>query len=516
MSHAGGLRRPGMPRRRTLVLLALGLFFVLVALVALAIPMTRVPNEAQAAKDDLTQAKAALQAGDLPRAEALVASARGHIDAAEGGVNGFGSDVWHVVPVARTAVGDARNLVQALDDATSVAEIGIDLYPAAIGKDATLFEDQQVDKATLDQVIDGARRADEHLASAEAALDDVHGSTPFVGDTIAARRDEAAAQVDPLADTFANVSPMLDQLPTVFGFEGRRSYLVALLNPAELRYSGGATLKFAPLLFDQGKVELGPSIQPTDEPRLNRPRVWPKVFRNTFHRPGPHRLTAATFAPSWSVSGEELLRAWKATRNVPHAGVVAIDVVALARLLEVTGGVTIPGYGEVTSDNLVKTLIGSYDEYYPDPTVQDPLNDALIPAFKSVFFDGGNYVEKARALGAAADERHFALYSRDEAVQEGYAALGLAGDLSEPDGDYLGVFTQNTNGSKTDYYQRRSVDLDVTLSDDGSAQNRVEVVVDNDTPPYAVPGTDPQLGYFTRWSGLSLGTFVPRAAKACR
>ena len=188
---------------------------------------------------------------------------------------------------------------------------------------------------------------------------------------------------------------------------------------------------------------------------------------------------------------------------------LAIDVVAMSKLLGATGGVTTPAYGELTEDNLVKTLIGSYDDYYPDATTQDAANNAVIPAFQSRLFDGGRFLEKGRALGEAAAGRHFAAYLRDDTAQQGFTALGLDGDLTTPTGDYLAVGTQNTNGSKADYWQRRSVSLDVSLSEDGSADNRVDVVVDNDSPPYAVPVPDPRTGYFTRWAGMEVAVFMP-------
>lgn len=497
-----------------LALVVLGVILVVAALAVLAIPMRTVPGNAQAAKDDLTGAKTALEAGDLARARELVANARKQVDAAQGGVGGFGGAVWSLIPLLGTPVSDARDLVQALDDATSVAEIGVDLYPSVAGEQATLFQDKQIDQATLARVVAGAHEAEKHLASAMAALDDVSGSTPFVGDTIAARRDEAAEVVDPLAATFDDLSPILDRLPSVFGFDGKRSYLIAMLNPAELRYSGGAPLTFAPLTFDQGKAVVGDSLGVSDDPRLQAvPVRWRGVHRNQFHHPGADRLTNATFAPSWSVSGEELLRAWQSARHEDHDGVIAIDVVGLARLVGAVGGINVPGYGELTEANLAKTLVGSYDEYYPDPSAQDRLNSAVIPAFENTFLSGGEYVKKAQALGDAAAERHFALYFRDREVQDSIAASGLDGDLTEPEGDYVGAFTQNTNGSKVDFYQRRSLSLDVTLSADGSAQDRLEVDVDNDTPPYAVPGVDPKTWYFTRWAGLALGVFVPRDAQ---
>ncbi len=500
------------PRRRRIVATLAGTFVLLAALALLAIPLLSVPDNARAAKDNLTEAVSALKGGDVVAARELVASAREHVDAAQGGVQGLGGDVWSMIPFVGTPVDDARRLVQALDDATAVAEIGVDLYPSVAGKQATLFRNQQVDEATLNEVIDGAGPIGRHLKSARTALRRVKGTTPVVGDTIAAQRDAAAAQTAPMADAFPGLKRMLNQLPGVLGFEGKRTYLVALLNPAELRYSGGTPLSFARMSWDEGKFELGKTFSLVDDPRLRTVLNWRKVRGNNFHR-DKTRLANATLAPSWSVSGEELLRAWTRATGEEHDGLMAVDVVTMSRLLEVTGPASIPGLGKLTSDNAVETLVGSYDDYYPDPTVQDQNNAAVVAAFQTKLLAGGDYVAKARALKGAADGRHLALYMRDNKEQASFAGLGLSGDLTDPRGDYVGAFTQSTVGSKVDYFQRRSIALEVDLGEDGTATNQLDVTIRNDTPPFVPPEPDPRTGYFTRWSTLAASVFVPDQAE---
>ena len=494
-----------------------GLLVLTVVLLALLVlPLLSVKSDAEAAKAELTAALDALSRDDHAAASEHVASARAHVDAASDDATGFSGDLLSHLPFAGTAVADVRHLVDALDDAVSLGEIGVDVYPSVAGKQATLFRGERLDLATLATVIGSVREAGGHLEDADASLDKVSGSTPLIGDTITANRDLAAAEVAPMADAYARVEPMLDDLPAMLGANGERTYLIAMLNPAELRYSGGATLAFAPMTWDAGRLELGESIDLNSNPRLYDPITWPNVRGNTFHGDSAIRMRNATFAPSWSVAGEELLRAWKSATGVDYDGVLAVDVVTLAALFGATGPVDVPGLGELTGDNLVETLIASYDDFYPDPSAQDELTAGIIPAFKDKLLGGGDYVTKGRVLKQAADGRHFALYFREPDVQDGIAAVGLDGDLAEPDGDYLGVFTQNTNGSKVDYYQRRSVTDEITLDADGDAHHQLEVELHNDTPPYTAPVPDPRSWYFTRWAGVFLSVFVPDGAQVDR
>lgn len=490
----------------------MGLLIGLAALVVLTIPLMGVPGDARSAERELQAALTSLQQGDVTSARQAVAKARAHVDEAENSTQGFSGDFWSALPVVGTPVADARHLVQALGDATAAAEIGVDLYPSVAGDQATLFVDKQVDRETLTEVIAGARQAGEHLSSAGTALDEVQGTTPFIGGTISAKRDAAQARVSPMLDAFSKLEPMLGDLPAVFGFQGRRVYLIAMLNPAELRYSGGAALSFAPMRWKEGRLNLGEPFTLDADPRLRQLHTWRKVKRNTFHRTDTV-LANATFAPSWSVSGEELLRAFRSATGDQYDGVMAVDVVTTSRLLDVTGPVAVPEVGTLTPENVVETLVGSYDDYYPDATAQDRANVAVVASLQEKLFEGGEYFAKAQALKGAADGRHLALYFRDRAVQSGFAALGMDGDLTRPTGDYLGVFTQSLVGSKVDYYQRRSIKLDVTLGSDGSVTNELDVVLHNDTPPFVAPGPDPRDGYFTRWSDLAVATFLPRGTR---
>ncbi len=112
--------------------------------------------------------------------------------------------------------------------------------------------------------------------------------------------------------------------------------------------------------------------------------------------------------------------------------------------------------------------------------------------------------------------RHFAVYFRDDEVQDTLDDLAISGDLSDTKHDYLGVFTQNAVPSKTDYWQSRTVRSDVRLRPDGSARVALEVEIHNDSAPYAGPGTDPQQGYFTRWATCRSAPSCPAGAEVER
>ena len=513
---ARGEDRSGDRRRRWPWVL-LGFVLLVVALAGLAMlarPLMDVRPEADAAQADLSLAQDSIKAKDIDAAKAHVASARTHVAEASSRVNGIGGDVWRWIPVAGGAVRDARHLVDALDQATSIAEIGTEIYPEVMESDS-LVQNTQVDLEQLDKILTAVNKAGDHLHAAAADLDAVKGDTPFVGDAVLAARDTARARIDPLRATYDEAAPVLDALPDVLGADGDRTYIVSIMNPAELRDSGGATLTLAPMTMHDGKVEFGETVTNEDIAQTGEYIKWPKVKGNPFHSPGKTRVMNATFSPYWSQSGEEMLRAWEVRFGQKCDGVVAVDLQALARLMALTGPVQVEGVGELNSGNLVEVLAGSYDKY-DSPDARKAINAAVVPAFREKLFAGGQFAEKFQILADAANGRHFAMYFRDDRLEKAFQHRGLAGDLSSTDHDYLGVFTQNVNASKADYWQHRIIDSDVKLAADGSADVTLTVTVQNPSPPFVWgnPGLeDPKFGYYTRWVRHAVAVFLPRGAE---
>jgi hypothetical protein len=483
-----------------------------VALALLARPLLSAKHEAQAAQDDLTSAKTALQDNHLQQARDYVGQARAHVEQAQSDAGGLGGDAWSAVPVAGGAVDDERHLIDALDETTSVAELGVKIYPIVSGRSAQLVRGQRIDLRLLQDVADRTTAIGPHLEQAMSDLDQVSGSTPIVGKSVADAKATALNYLTPLQETYQTNAPLLRSLPGLVGGDGPRTYLLAMLNPAELRYSGGGALSFTTMRFADGVATFGRSVNVDDILARGDLQSWTPVAGNIFHRRPPQRVTNSTFSPWWSVSGEELLRGYrKAFPGPAFNGMIGIDLQGLASLFKITGPIDLRSFGQITSDNVVKTLAGSYGDF--DSIEQrHALNAQLVPAFRQQFFEGGKMSEKVKSLVQSAQGRHFVVYFRKPAVEHRFARLGLSGNLSRTTYDYLGVFSQNLNGSKTDYWQHREVTSTVQLQPNGSARAHLQVTVSNQAPAYDLPVPDPKVGYTTKYLGTLLGVFLPRRA----
>ncbi|WP_210649321.1 DUF4012 domain-containing protein [Nocardioides sp. SYSU D00065] len=488
-----------------------GLLLLLAAMALMAIPFLKAPGHAEGARTDLEAARTYLAAGDVASAESSVESARRHADQVQDAMQGIGGDLWSLVPVVGRPVADVRHLGNALDHLTTAAEVAVATWPAVNGERATLFGDRSVDVATLGRLVDAVDTASVNLDAAQLELGAVSDSALGVGTRLAEARDEASTVVTPLASGARRAASLTAVLPELLGVEGDRTYLLALLNPSEQRFSGGAPLTVAPMKVADGRLTMG-EARDTSDPDLYRVGRWTKVEGNPFHD-GKLRLSTATYAPDWSVSGEELLRGWARRTGQEADGLVAVDVVALADLLRITGPVEAPIYGRLDADTFTQKLVGDYDAF-PDNEARHDLNRAIVPVFAERLFSPGRGIEKITSLRDSARARHFALWMRDADVQAAVSDIGLAGELSHTEHDYVAVFNQNTNRSKADYWQRRAVRSDVRLREDGSATVRLTISVHNDSPPYAQAFADPRGGTsVTRWNGMTLGVFLPEGVE---
>ena len=449
-----------------------------------------------------------------------MAAARGHVDEASTLVNGFGGDVWRWVPVGGGAIQDVRHLVGALDQATAIAEIGTEVYPELMQSDS-LVQNAQVDLDQLDGILTSLNQAGVHLHAAVDDLEAVDGNTPFIGGKVLEARDQAWDKIEPINTMYDEAEPVLDALPDVLGAEGDRNYIVAIMNPAELRYSGGATLTLVPMTMSDGKVEFGDTVTNQD---IVADGVGKTVAQGQ-GEPVPHArqagrderdvlavLVAVRRGAAPRVGGQVRPEGRRRDHRRPAGARAAHGL---------TGPVQAEGVGELNSGNLVKVLAGSYD-FYDSEEERRAINAAVVPAFREKLFQGGQFAEKFKVLAQAAKGRHFAMYFRDPLLQEAFLKRGLAGDLSDTDHDYVGVFTQNLNASKSDYWQTRSVASDVQLAADGSAEVTLTTTVQNTSPTFTPPWTDnqpedpakdPRWGYYTRWAGNAIAVFLPKGAE---
>ncbi len=278
------------------------------------------------------------------------------------------------------------------------------------------------------------------------------------------------------------------------------------------------TLAFAPMTWDDGRLELGESVDLERRPCGSTTRSGgPRSGATRSTDAGFLRMRNATFAPSWSVSGEELLRAWQRATGVDYDGVLAVDVVTLVAAVRGDRSGRRPRLrGAHRGQPGARPWSAATTHYYPDPSVQDELNAGLDPRLQGQAVRGRRLRRQGEGPGTGGRRPA----PRDLLPRRRRAGRIRARSASTATSPRRPVttsasFTQNTNGSKVDYWQRRSV----TWTDHPRRPTARPAtgwsVVDRQRHPAVRRrrSPTPQSGYFTRWAGMFLSTFLPDGAQ---
>lgn len=289
-----------------------------------------------------------------------------------------------------------------------------------------------------------------------------------------------------------SVNDGLGVLNELTGGRGKRRYLIAVANTAEMRGAGGMILSYGVLNAADGKVSLG-RFGNIDQLALKKPApaTFPADFLSHFANQTPNFYWRnATIMSDFTVDAPVLESMYTQATGLPVNGVIQADPVALAAILAGIGPIKDPALGVVTGANVVPlTLNVAYVDFPNRPSRQGYLEGVAREAFAALT---GRPVQSLRplgkAIGAAAASRHILLYSSDPIVEADAKGLGISGALPGPGVDFTQLTVQNFGGDKLDYYLHSALVLTGTRPGGGPPGHlTATIALRNDAPPHGRP-----------------------------
>lgn len=497
---------------------AIGFAAVTVWLVGgLVLAVDTVQQRAAVAQTELQAFQHSLKAGDVEAAASHLHAGRRHLTAAQDAAGAAGVQMAGWLPHVGATVSDLDHLLAAADILTTSGEDALGIYDDFTGPGSTLFHDNTFDLDTIKQAQESAGNIESSVDRARSELNQVHGEGPE-GAQALEKKKAALSQVEALRADIAEVKPLMKALPSAVGAQRPKTYLVTVMNPAEMRASGGAPLSLAFIRFQKGKMSIPVQGTTSELTNTNQLTLWDKLPGDPWQGVGPQRFVNANFNPSFPVSAEQLIRASPSNFGQTVDGVIAIDMVAVSHMLQVTGPIQTKGYGALTAANVTqKLVIEAYKNGGQDAAsiaARHEVNSQLMTTMLSRLSSGGGLVGKAKSLGAAVQGRHLQMYFRDPSLQSLVIKKALGGAVALPDpGNLSAVYTQNTNQSKMDVFQQRTVKETVQLQEDGSAVVHRTVSLTNASPAFLGKGKDLKIGYETRWAGSLVINLMPKGAE---
>ncbi len=290
-------------------------------------------------------------------------------------------------------------------------------------------------------------------------------------------RDTVASGLAGL-DEFEHLTPTLTE---VLGGNGPRTYLVEQVNPAELRAGGGFIGTYSLLQTKQGSIKL---IQSGNAYDLVNPRPTPGQ-PGFIPQPTPYREVVPDI--SWSfvdsniypdfASNAKAAETFVQPRVGTHLdGVISIDYFAVAKMLELTGPISVPGYAEpVTASNFIPQLM-QHDlaADVAHKAILAALAEPLMKRISSLSAD--DWPHLISSVEGLATERHFQVYLDNPAGESELDRIAWSGALN-PTGitDFMMEVESNYYGTKSNYFLTRL--FTITLSREGGTLHH-KVVVD--------------------------------------
>jgi hypothetical protein len=490
---------------------------VIAYLVGGAIQVSLLPRHAARAQTELEAFRDALKKGDAPAAEDDLRAAKWQLARAQDGADFGPVRLARHLPRVGDTVSDLDHLLAAAHLMAGAGGDGLKIFQSFSGDDAPLFENNTLDLAAIKQARDSSVSIQASVGSALDELRQIHGRGPK-GSVALDKKRAALLQVSKLQGDIATVLPVMRALPSAVGAYGTKTYLVAVMNPAEMRASGGAPLSVAFLSFKNGKMTIPVQGATSDLTNVNQKTIFKKFPNDPWQLPNAsQRFVNTNFNPSFPVAAQTMINAAPSNfKGISPDGVIALDIVAVGKLLQATGPINTAAYGSLTADNLVQQLlVNAYTEENTQANIKarHDVNDQLMKIMMARLTTGGGLIGKARALGDAIPSRHLQMYFRDPRLENLITQRHLGGQVPLPSvGNLSAVYTQNTNQSKMDVFQSRIVRERVELRSDGSAVVHRTIEISNPSPPFPGPGVDQKIGQNTRWSGSQVINLMPPGA----
>jgi hypothetical protein len=366
-----------------------------------------------------------------------------------------------------------------------------------VNVNAAAMRNATVERSSLSSLTTGLRRVQADVRSASHRLGgsgDDELLVPELRDGVADLRTQVRSVSHRVATT-VDGARVADRL---LGYDRPRKYFIAVQNNAESRATGGYIANYGILVADKGHVTL-PEFRRTSEfdakGAPHRELHAPKDYKKRYSRFDVSReWTNVNMSPDLPTVARVMADQYKQFSGTTVDGVIAVDPIALAHLLRLTGPVRVAGWPTpISADNVVKITL--HDEYIAFDNQIDNRIDFLGRVAKTVFdrlTNGGltDLVKAGRVVHDATASRHLQFWAADRRAQDFFTATHTAGAVGALRGDALMVTTQNAAGNKLDYYLHRTIAYEAAVARDG-AKRRVEAMVTvtlrNDAPAKGEP-----------------------------
>lgn len=370
--------------------------------------------------------------------------------------------VWHLaeyVPIA----GDNLRAVR-------IASESIAMLADDVGVPALSAMKGQTDGAPLGRILSVLQAEGPAVTAMAASVSDAASSRWLIG--------PVRSGIDQVDDVMRAAGPALAAAPALLGADGVKNYLLVFQNNAESVGLGGSAASQTLVSADNGAISIVAQASSTDF--RNGRAVDVPVDQSAIDLYSNFLIDHVNTTPSrpdFPTAARLLSAFWQRDiRSDQIDGVVSVDPIALGRILESTGPITV-GDTEITSKNALQVLLKDvYAKWDPSKDkAAGAASDAFFAAVADTVFSkisSGDFDVKDMlwAVSTSIADGDILMWSEDPALAPLIVGQRVSGVLPTDNVGQttVGVYFRDTSASKIDYYMKSAISLGRTCSADRS------------------------------------------------
>ena len=295
-----------------------------------------------------------------------------------------------------------------------------------------------------------------------------------------------------IRDSADSLRSILDVIDPMLGGEEKRTYLILLLNNAELRGAGGALTGVGTLTAEDGKLKLGEfsavhALRTAKHKTVQVPEDYKRY--NVYQANDTATWINASYSPDVVDSAVVAARLYETVTGTATDGAIAVDPRGIAALMPGDAEIEVPLIDENVETGDLADFV--YSDAYKKFDDQQERRAAILEvgarAFGAILdadLDDQDDIERV-ANAFSAGHIRFVPFEPDELKALNQA--NATGAVPELKSDGLLVAVQNRGGapdigSKMDYWAERSVSHACSLASSDEMKCLTQVSLTNDAP----------------------------------
>lgn len=300
---------------------------------------------------------------------------------------------------------------------------------------------------------------------------------------LSARFVSAKINFDKYKNLLTNSSTLLDNLPSLFGKDKTKAYLVLFQNNMELRPTGGFIGSFGVMNMDGGRLAALNINDVYSADGQLRGHVEPPAPIKNYLGEANWWLRDSNWDPDFPTSAQRA--EWFLDKEMDQKvdGVIGVDLHLIQDILKSTGPVFLPDYNlEISDQNLYeKTQEEVQSNFFPGTHKKASFLTALSRQLLDSVgkMDSGKKIHILKSVFTNLEQRHIQAYLHDQTMENAVSGIGWGGVIAQPvcgDScypDFTGLVEANVGVNKANYFINRSASLNVNIGKDGITRSLV-------------------------------------------